>query len=361
VGDLRLVPKFTFLHTGDELGGFVLGAAVPVSLPTGRETALRGAGGVTVEPRLLALGYTERWYFGASGGFRLRDHVGAFSPGHELTFGAALTYLLPLEGDWLDLHAEVIGGWLPSYEGRAQANLPLELVVGAIIHPALRWSIYAGGGAGLTNGVAVPDFRIVAGVRYAVGLPTRGGKKDSDGDKITDAQDRCPNDAEDFDGFQDEDGCPEADNDHDGILDDEDECPEDAEERGGDGDGCPDKPRIVVRKGKFIIFGKVLFKTGSADISPKSEALLDDMAKLIEEQKQIKRIEIQGHTDNTGGTDFNLKLSHERADNVRQALIKRGVSPKRLVSKGYGEADPVAPNFTNAGRAKNRRVEFTIH
>jgi OmpA-OmpF porin, OOP family len=99
---------------------------------------------------------------------------------------------------------------------------------------------------------------------------------------------------------------------------------------------------------------------GSAEISPKSEALLDDMARLLHDQRQLKRVEIQGYTDSSGGSDYNLKLSQERAESVKQALIKRGVSSKRLVAKGYGEADPVAPNFTKAGRAKNRRVEFAI-
>jgi outer membrane protein OmpA-like peptidoglycan-associated protein len=360
VGDLRLVPKLTFFRNGDDRGGIVLGAAVPLTLPTGAEGALRGAGGVTVEPRLLALGYGERWLLAGSAGFRVRSAQGSFAPGNELTFGMAGTYSIPVESIWLDLQLEALGGWLPGYEGRALANLPLELLAGVILKPVVRWTIYAGAGAGVTNGIAVPDFRVIGGVRYAVGMPTRGGKQDRDGDGIIDEQDRCPRDPEDFDGFQDEDGCPEPDNDHDGVADDNDECPDDAEERGGDGDGCPDKPKIVLRKGKLVVYGKVLFTVGSAEISPKSEHLLDDMGKLLQDQRQLKRVEIQGYTDSSGGADFNLKLSQERADNVKQALIKRGVSPRRLVSRGRGEADPIAPNFTNAGRAKNRRVEFAI-
>ena len=94
-------------------------------------------------------------------------------------------------------------------------------------------------GVGITNGLAVPDFRLLAGVRYAVGLPGKGGERDSDSDGIADKEDKCPSEAEDFDGFEDGDGCPEPDNDHDGILDDDDECPDDPEEPGGDRDGCP--------------------------------------------------------------------------------------------------------------------------
>lgn len=361
MGDLRLVPKMTLLHEGDERGGFVLGAALPVTLPTGSATALRGSGGLTVEPRLLALAYGARWYLAGSLGLRVRDRKGDHAPGNELTFGLAGTMSPGVEGDWLDLQLELVGGFLPGLAGRALANLPLELLGGAIFRPALRWSIYAGAGAGISNGIAVPDWRLIAGVRYTVGLPTRGGRKDSDGDGITDKQDRCPEAAEDLDGFEDNDGCPEQDNDRDGILDDDDECPDDAEEPNGDKDGCPDRARIVIRKGQVIVYGKVQFQTGKTEISPKSEQLIDDMAKLLEGHKQtIKRLEIQGHTDSTGSAAFNLKLSQERAENVKAALIKRGVAERRLTAKGYGESMPVAPNFTNAGRAKNRRVEFAI-
>jgi outer membrane protein OmpA-like peptidoglycan-associated protein len=360
LGDLRLVPKLILLHDGDELGGFVLGLAAPVSLPTGSAAELRGSGGVTVEPRLLGMGYGQRWYLGGSIGFRLRERQAAYAPGNEVTFGAAFTYRPGNEDGWIDLQVEALGGLLSGVPSRAFSRFPLEVLGGLIMRPAARWSIYGGAGLGITNGIAVPDFRVIGGLRYVVGLPTRGGQKDGDGDGITDRQDRCPDAAEDMDGFQDDDGCPEADNDGDRILDDDDECPDDAEEPGGDRDGCPDHARIVLRKGHVQVYGKVLFKTGSSDISPKSERLLDDMARLLDDHKQIRRLEIQGHTDSTGDADFNRKLSQERAQNVRTALIKRGVAERRLMAKGYGEEQPIAPNLTNAGRAKNRRVEFAI-
>jgi OOP family OmpA-OmpF porin len=244
--------------------------------------------------------------------------------------------------------------------GRALLDLPLEAVAGAIVRPAPRWSLYAMAGAGITNGVAVPDFRVLAGVRYAVHLPGKGGERDSDDDGIVDSQDRCPTEPEDRDGFEDQDGCPEADNDKDGIPDDVDECPDDAEEPGGDRDGCPDKARVVVRKGKLIIFGKVQFAVGSDNILPKSEQLVDEMARALAEHPELKRVEIQGHTDSTGDDFYNLKLGAERAESVKRALVKRGVPPARVTAKGYGEQSPVAPNDTPAGRAKNRRVEFVV-
>jgi outer membrane protein OmpA-like peptidoglycan-associated protein len=358
-GDLRLVPKASFLRRGNAKLGFVMGAAVPITFPTGNDLALRGSAGVTVEPRLLLGLYAGRLAVVANAGFRFRRNAD-LSPGDELTYGLAGTFTLPAAENRIDLHAELSGGWLPSVHGRALVDLPLEAVGGVIAHPFRRWSFYGMGGAGITNGLAVPDFRVIGGVRYAVNLPGRGGARDSDDDGIPDNQDRCPDEPEDRDGFQDQDGCPDPDNDKDGIPDDVDECPDDAEEPGGDGDGCPDKARVTVRKGKLIIFGKVQFASGSDNILPKSDQLVDEMAKALREHPEIKHVEIQGHTDSTGDDFYNLKLGQARAESVKRALVKRGVAPTRLEPKGYGEQMPIAPNDTPAGRAKNRRVEFVI-
>jgi outer membrane protein OmpA-like peptidoglycan-associated protein len=314
---------------------------------------------VTPQPRQQLGHYPGRQAVVAHAGVRFRrDH--SVSPGDELTFGLALTYALKPARDLVHLHAELSGGWLPSVHGRALLDLPLEALGGVILQPGPRWSVYAMGGAGITNGLAVPDFRVLGGVRYAVGLPGRGGERDSDSDGIVDSQDRCPNQPEDYDGFRDDDGCPDLDNDHDGIPDDVDECPDDAEEKGGDGDGCPDKARVTVHKGKLVVFGKVQFAVGSDHILPKSEQLVDEMARALNEHHEIRHVEVQGHTDDTGSSAYNLKLGQERADSVKHALIKRGVAPGRLSARGYGERDPIAPNATPAGRAKNRRVEFVI-
>jgi len=359
LGDLRFVPKVSIARGGGLAFGWVLGAAALVTFPTGDDLALRGSAGLTVEPRLLFGLYPGRLAVVANAGFRFRRNE-SYSPGNELTFGLAGTYTLAASRNMLDLQAEVSGGWLPAVQGRALLALPLEAMGGLIARPHPRFSVYALGGAGITNGLGVPDFRALVGVRYAAGLPARGGQRDSDSDGIPDRQDRCPTEAEDMDGFEDRDGCPEADNDHDGIPDDDDECPDDAEEPGGDRDGCPDKARVTVRKGKLVIFGKVQFASGSDNILPKSEQLVDEMARALKEHPELRKIEIQGHTDSTGDEALNLKLSHERADSVKHALVKRGVAPGRLVPKGYGESSPVAPNETRAGRAKNRRVEFVI-
>lgn len=151
---------------------------------------------------------------------------------------------------------------------------------------------------------------------------------------------------------------PTQDTDRDGIVDVKDECPDEAGETGGD--GCPELPRIVLESGRIAIRGKIVFELNSAELLPRNAKLLDALARLMNESAQLKRVEVQGHTDDTGEDDFNLALSLQRAETVRQALIERGVDAKRLSVKGLGESEPVATNETPEGRARNRRVELKV-
>lgn len=151
---------------------------------------------------------------------------------------------------------------------------------------------------------------------------------------------------------------PARDSDNDGVVDAKDECPD----APGDGspDGCPDTPKIVLESGRIAIKGKIVFALNSAELSPRNDALLDALAKLMKESTQVHRIEVQGHTDNTGEADFNQQLSVQRAENVRKALVQRGVDAARLTVKGLGASQPVAGNDTPEGRARNRRVELKV-
>ena len=106
----------------------------------------------------------------------------------------------------------------------------------------------------------------------------------------------------------------------------------------------------------------VYFKTGSATILAKSYPVLNDIAGQIIAmcEKSSAKVEIQGHTDNVGNADFNRKLSEKRANSVRSYLIKKGVKADVLTAVGYGMDKPIAGNDTEAGRSKNRRVEFVV-
>jgi outer membrane protein OmpA-like peptidoglycan-associated protein len=105
---------------------------------------------------------------------------------------------------------------------------------------------------------------------------------------------------------------------------------------------------------------QVHFETDSAKIQGDSTGLLEEIADTLARNPRLKRIEIQGHTDNQGAADHNKSLSDARASSVRDWLVAHGVEPSRLDAKGYGQDRPVAPNVTNGGRARNRRVQFII-
>jgi outer membrane protein OmpA-like peptidoglycan-associated protein len=185
---------------------------------------------------------------------------------------------------------------------------------------------------------------------------------DNDGDGILDVDDLCPNDPEDKDGFEDADGCPDPDNDHDRILDKDDKCPNEPETYNGfeDADGCPDRGRVVVTDTAIEILDMVYFEYDKAVIKPISYPILDAVAATMQGNPSISLIEVQGHTDERGDDNYNLDLSDRRAKSVKEYLVGKGVDEKRLTSQGYGETQPIDRNHNEAAWAKNRRVAFLI-
>jgi outer membrane protein OmpA-like peptidoglycan-associated protein len=183
---------------------------------------------------------------------------------------------------------------------------------------------------------------------------------DRDGDGIADAYDKCPDQAEDKDGIDDGDGCPEDDVDSDGIPDVQDACPREPGQKNTDPkkNGCP--AFIKVEGNVVRIMQQVHFATGSTNILPDSFPMLQEIANLLKANPGIKRMTINGHTDNRGGADLNKRLSQGRADSVMRWLTQHGVEGNRLEAHGYGLEQPIEDNNTEPGRAANRRVEFKI-
>jgi len=226
------------------------------------------------------------------------------------------------------------------------------------------------------------------------------GCPDTDEDGVADTVDKCPDQAEDTDGYEDTDGCPDEDNDKDGIKDeldecidqpevvngfkDEDGCPDEPPDQDKDGipdatdkcptkpenyngyqdeDGCPDKgPSLVqVGEGEIKILQRVEFATGKDKIEGAvSFKVLDAVVGALKGHPEIFLVEVAGHTDDKGSTEENRKLSQKRAEAVVAYLTSNGIEAKRLQAKGYGPDKPIADNKQTAGRKKNRRVEFTI-
>ncbi|NLN61732.1 MAG: OmpA family protein [Myxococcales bacterium] len=122
----------------------------------------------------------------------------------------------------------------------------------------------------------------------------------------------------------------------------------------------PAAKEAPIKAKQIRIRGTIQFKTDSDEIEAKSLPLLDEVAATLRANPQIEQLEIQGHTDDRGKLDYNLDLSERRAKSVRTYLVSIGIDDARLLHKGYGPERAIAPNFSAAGRAKNRRVEFHI-
>jgi hypothetical protein len=207
---------------------------------------------------------------------------------------------------------------------------------------------------------------------------------DSDGDTFLDNVDKCPYEAgvapdgcpppdKDKDGFLDPvDACPEVpgiepdgcppppDTDGDGIIDKIDKCPLEPENYNGfeDEDGCVDMLPEKVWKPGTPIEG-IFFEFNKDKIQKKSQKTLDAAAAIFQEYPSI-RVEIGGHTDDVGSEEANLDLSKRRAEAVKNYLVGKGVDPNRIETVGYGRSKPIDPGKSAKARAKNRRIEFTV-
>jgi outer membrane protein OmpA-like peptidoglycan-associated protein len=183
---------------------------------------------------------------------------------------------------------------------------------------------------------------------------------DSDGDGIPDSEDQCPNVPAGDKPDPERKGCPLIDRDHDGVPDASDACPDVPGVKSSDPkqNGCP--ALIEVTQGEIKIKQEVLFGAFSAKILPESLPVLLAVAQTLRDNPQIKKIEVQGHTDNEGDLKRNMDISQRRAVSVAQFLWDHGVDPDRLMPKGYGPTRPIADNHTHEGRVQNRRVQFVI-
>ncbi len=197
-----------------------------------------------------------------------------------------------------------------------------------------------------SDGDGVPDYtdkcpRTPEGVK----VDSTGCALDSDGDGVADFRDKCPGTPA---GTRvDTEGCP-LDSDGDGVPDYKDECP------------ATPAGQTVNDKGCHIIFRLegVTFEFNSARLTREAEVELDMAVEMLK-QNDI-RVRVEGHTDSVGSDAYNQKLATRRAKAVVDYLVANGISAGRLNPIGYGESAPIASNDTEAGRARNRRVDFVI-
>ncbi|HEX2574441.1 MAG TPA: thrombospondin type 3 repeat-containing protein [Polyangia bacterium] len=265
--DTRIALKLATRRLGPVGLGLILGGTIPF----GDDTAFLGDRGFTFRPVGIIDFTPFRGFVAAVNvGYVLRRHTvvldpydvvgGCPPPGgpqrtcpatllevdDELTYNVGLGYrITPVVG----LVAEVYGlvplllPGNPPDRGPGPRDHVLDVLGGLQLYPKGSFQIVVGAGGGVLESHRRDAFRLFAGITWTPSAGGRaGGGSDADGDGIPDALDRCPQRAEDLDGFEDGDGCPDLDNDRDGILDTSDRCPNDAEDRDGfeDDDGCPD-------------------------------------------------------------------------------------------------------------------------
>lgn len=233
LGDIRLRLKAK-LYAAEE--GFGVALASDVGFPTGAEERYIGEGSVSVAPRLV-LDYD----FGPlvlmlNGGVRFREEA---QFGNNLDLGTDATFGLGAELELMRGLLLVTGdlyGRTSTRDFFAGEDTPVEGLLGGKIVASHGITITGAAGGGITGGAGAAAFRMILSIGWAP------REVDYDDDGILNDADSCPDDAEDIDGFQDADGCPEPDNDRDTIADGPDECPDEPEDMDGfeDEDGCPD-------------------------------------------------------------------------------------------------------------------------
>ncbi|MGO3109965.1 MAG: OmpA family protein, partial [Sphingobacterium sp.] len=149
------------------------------------------------------------------------------------------------------------------------------------------------------------------------------------------------------------------DSDGDGVSDKFDKCPSTPAGTAVDGSGCPIKfPEPVVANnatsGEY--FSPIQFEFDSSVLKTESYSTLDKLAKELRDANAS--ITLDGYASEEGSDDYNMNLSTDRANAVKQYLVNAGVSASSVTATGYGEANPVASNATEEGRVQNRRVEI---
>ena len=192
-------------------------------------------------------------------------------------------------------------------------------------------------------------------------VDARGCPVDSDGDAVFDGLDQCASTPRGC--MVDERGCP-GDADGDSVCDGSDQCPNTPAGLRVDANGCPievsEKETQLLDTGT-IRLQNVEFDTGKASLKRVSFPVLDEVGTILQQYPTLQ-IEVGGHTDNRGSAAMNQRLSQARADSVMAYMKVRFpmIPAAQLSARGYGLTAPIAPNSSEAGRARNRRVEFKV-
>lgn len=403
LGDVALDLKGRLLDPDTQGLGLAVGARLTAPTATGADALPLGSAGVSWELRFIVdkpvgdlrllgnLGYTGR----------PAADLGDVVSGSALLARAGAGYALGEGG----VSAEIGGAPILTALGGG-TGFPVEGLAGGWVRVGPALVARAAAGTGLTKGIGAARARALVTLEYS---PRPDA--DPDGDGRIGADDACPLAAEDLDGVEDDDGCPEDATTVDLLVKDpyggaimgavvllqngDQLLRVSAAERVVLGPGSwrmtaeaedymrlddlftvhPNSPlqvvkvmepdfqptgRVVVEQDRIAILEKIYFQTGSADLRSDSFGLLQEIAATLRSHPELRRVRVEGHTDSRGDAAFNLALSQSRAEQVARFLTEHGVPADRLTAQGFGESRPVDDREVEAAWDRNRRVEFVI-
>lgn len=248
-GDMRIIPKVKIVDW-QESGGFGLALAADIYVPTGNTDAYRGDGVARIQPRLILDGHNGFFQVSANFAYQTRPRRNPVGPNgvpsgmvYDDVFRWSLGVAIPTV-DEMQILLNAYGNFQidsdknPYTNENSETRLasPIDALAALQFRLPYELVLTAGGGLGFNRAAGSPEYRAFFSFSYTPSA------MDRDGDGIRDAVDKCPERPEDFDEFQDDDGCPENDNDGDGIQDDDDQCPTIPEDMDDfeDEDGCPE-------------------------------------------------------------------------------------------------------------------------
>jgi outer membrane protein OmpA-like peptidoglycan-associated protein len=382
---------------GDGEHGPQLGITAAARLPTGSPDAMAGDGGIGGGGAALFGWYTSRVRAGlqVGGSYRPKRELGGFEAGSELSFVAGAEWRVKSR---IGLLGELDGAWLVTQKFAGGDGLPLEARIGARYDLLHNLTLGGGVGAGITGSPGTPLARAFVVLDYtprkkAASAPHSGqgssdlnsegstaagepaqvaaapeavpaiafSHDDRDRDTFPDGADFCPDEAEDMDGFEDDDGCPEPDNDADGKADERDKCPLEPETFNNvdDDDGCPDWSGAIV-VGRLQGVAPVWFDIADAKIHEDSVPALEAVRVTLSGHPEIAVLTVVGHSSSDGADSLNRSLARARARHVREWLIEHGISARRVRMESRGSDEPLEDNSTPRGMRRNRRVEFHV-
>ncbi len=381
--------------SGDEKRGPSLALNAALSLPTGSRKAFGSDGSVGGRGTLSFAQAFEHATLALESGmaYRPERQYGSRAIGTEFLYRAGLHVPVGARTR-LMLEANGASSILDNQFFKKDAR-PLETLLGARAHlgGGIHGTLGVGVGLLAAPGVATP--RALLGIGY---MPTADEKRrsatpepvteaepetpvDADRDGVLGSADQCPSDAEDLDGFEDSDGCPDEDDDRDGVPDAQDRCKAESEDMDGDrdDDGCPEEalpltpapaaspaPMAAQQTADGEAPEPIHFGTNTAGLTAETREELWAAMRWLARHPGTYKLTIEGHASSEGTEERNQQLSRDRALSVARWLDKREPWLKTrkvyltVDTVGKSSSEPIASNETEEGRQQNRRVELEL-